>query len=121
MTTRQTQLDAVKAALLARETVNQVEAIRRGWGLRLGSIIHRLRGRGWPVRAVRQHGNGLALYSLPDDWTPPTAHGQGSNRKALADLGNGATDHARQGRFPKTLSAERFGTATDRTRQGGAA
>lgn len=69
--TKAKQLDAVKAALLAREPVNPVEANRQGWGLRLGALIHRLRGQGWPVHAERDHGNGMARYRLPDGWEPP--------------------------------------------------
>jgi hypothetical protein len=49
MTTKQTQLKAVQRALLAREPVNPVEAMNRGWGVRLGAIIYRLRARGWPI------------------------------------------------------------------------
>lgn len=71
-----TQIEAVKAALLAKEPVNQVEAIRRGWGLRLGALIYRLRGRGWPIHTERENNNGLALYSLPKNWQPPETTGQ---------------------------------------------
>jgi len=70
MAAKQRQIDAVKAALLAREPVDQVEANRRGWGLRLGALVHRLRGHGWPIRAERDHG--MARYSLPEGWEPPT-------------------------------------------------
>jgi hypothetical protein len=66
------QVDAVKRALLAREPVDQVRAIEHGWGLRLGALIHRLRGRGWPILAERDHNNGMARYRLPEGWTPPT-------------------------------------------------
>jgi len=72
MTPKQTQIKLVEAALLAREPVDQVEAINRGWGLRLGALIHRLKGRGWPVLAVRDHNNGLARYHLPGEWMPHT-------------------------------------------------
>ncbi|MFZ4699974.1 MAG: hypothetical protein ACOYMG_07955 [Candidatus Methylumidiphilus sp.] len=72
MTTKQTQIKLVEAALLAREPVDQVEAINRGWGLRLGALIHRLKIRGWPVLAVRDHNNGLARYHLPGEWMPHT-------------------------------------------------
>jgi hypothetical protein len=55
MNDKQSQIEGVKAALLAREPVNQVEANRRGWGLRLGALVYRLRGRGWPILSVRDH------------------------------------------------------------------
>lgn len=71
MAAKQRQIDAVKAALLAREPVDQVEANRRGWGLRLAALVHKLHGRGWPIRTERDHGNGMARYSLPEGWEPP--------------------------------------------------
>ena len=84
MNAKQTQLERVAAALLAREPVDQVEAIKRGWGLRLGALVHRLRGRGWPVRTERDHNNGLARYSLPEGWRPPTAAPSPRHDKAPA-------------------------------------
>jgi len=79
MNSRPNQLDGVKRALLAHEPVDPVEAIRRGWGLRLGALIHRLRGKGWPILAERDHNNGIARYRLPEGWTPPApAHGEGA-------------------------------------------
>jgi hypothetical protein len=71
MKTKPTQVSAVQAALLARKSVDQVEAIHRGWGLRLGAIIHRLRARGWPILTTQDHNNGLARYRLPEGWQTP--------------------------------------------------
>jgi hypothetical protein len=72
MNAKATQLEKVKAALLAREPVDPVQAAKLGWGLRLGALVHRLRGRGWPILAERDHNNGMARYRLPEGWTPPT-------------------------------------------------
>ena len=79
MTDKTTPIEAVQAALLAREPVNQVEANRRGWGLRLGALVHRLKGRGWPILSVRDHNNGLAHYRLVEGWKPPTHTPTGKN------------------------------------------
>ena len=87
MPNRNTQMKGVQAALLAGEPVNQVEAIRRGWGLRLGALVHRLRGRGWPIHTERVDNNGLALYSLPDDWKPPQTPDQEKPRSPQNDRG----------------------------------
>lgn len=70
MSSKQHQIEAVQKALLAGDPVDQVEAIRRGWGLRLGALIHRLRGRGWPIITRRDHNNGLARYRLREGWAP---------------------------------------------------
>lgn len=71
MNQRKTQLDQVAAALAARKPVDQVEAIRQGWGLRLSALIHRLRRRGWPILTERDRNNGMARYGLPEGWNPP--------------------------------------------------
>lgn len=61
------QKEAVRAALLAGKPVNQVEAIRQGWGLRLSALIYRLRGEGLSIHTERDHGSGLARYSLTSE------------------------------------------------------
>lgn len=70
---RSTQRARIKAALLDREPVDPVEAVRRGWGLRLAALIHRIRRLdGWPIVTEQGHRNGLARYRLPEGWTPAT-------------------------------------------------
>lgn len=71
MTPKPTQIDRVAAALVRREPVDPVAAIRQGWGLRLSSLIHRLRHRGWPILTERDKHNGMARYRLPEGWHPP--------------------------------------------------
>lgn len=73
------QRERIKAALLDREAVDQVQAVQRGWGQRLAALIHRIRSRdGWPVITDQDHRNGLARYRLPDGWQPPApAAGKG--------------------------------------------
>lgn len=71
MTPSPNHTQAVKTALLRREAVNQAEAIRRGWGLCLSAIVHRLRARGWPILTTQDHNNGLARYRLAEGWPPP--------------------------------------------------
>lgn len=71
MTPRQGQIERVKAALVQRESVDQVTAFRQGWGLRLSSLIYRLRCRGWPILTQQDRNNGLARYRLPEGWHPP--------------------------------------------------
>lgn len=60
----------IQQALLAGEVVTSVEAATAFGYWRLAALIHRLRRRGWPIEANREHGNGLAHYSLPPGWTP---------------------------------------------------
>ncbi len=81
-TDRQTQLEAVAAALLARHPVDQVTGLHKGWGLRLGALIHRLRCKGWPIRCQREHGCGLGHYSLPPNWRPLEGEKAGCEGKA---------------------------------------
>lgn len=70
---RRTQRQRIKAALLAREPVDPVQAVHRGWGLRLAALVHRIRRLdGWPVITEQDHRNGLARYRLPEGWTPAT-------------------------------------------------
>ncbi len=85
------RIDAVKAALLAREPVDQVEANRRGWGLRLGALVFKLRGQGWPIRAERDHGNGMARYGLPPGWEPPSPSQGPESAQNRATGGNPGT------------------------------
>ena len=68
MTPKPTQLEQIKAALLAGESVNSVMAFKDYYITRLSSIIKRLRDKGYPIVTTLENGNGLANYSLPDDW-----------------------------------------------------
>lgn len=68
----ESQRERIKTALLDREPVDQVQAVQRGWGLRLAALIHRIRTvDGWPVVTEQDHRNGLARYRLPAGWQPP--------------------------------------------------
>ncbi len=80
------QIDLIRRALLHGESVNAVTASASGiW--RLSSIIHRLRRRGWPIVAERAHNNGMARYSIPHGWTPPS-------RKQSSSLDQVAEPHS---------------------------
>ena len=70
MTAKQSQLELIQADLVARKSVNSVVAINEHYITRLSSIIKRLRDKGYPIVTTLEHGNGLANYSLPDDWKP---------------------------------------------------
>jgi len=70
-TTQQTQLDIVEEALLNREPVNSVVIFNKGI-TRLSAIVKRLRDRGYPIITKREKCNGLAQYSLPENWRPDT-------------------------------------------------
>ncbi|MFZ1828286.1 MAG: helix-turn-helix domain-containing protein [Candidatus Competibacteraceae bacterium] len=63
--------DAVAADLLAGRSVDSVSVAARHSCWRLSSIIYRLRRRGWPITTKRDHGAGLARYSVPEGWKPP--------------------------------------------------
>lgn len=66
-----TQIEQIKQALLNRETVNSVTAFKRYCITRLSAIIERLRKKcGWPIVTTREKKNGLASYTLPEDWKP---------------------------------------------------
>lgn len=65
-------VEAVKLALLAGEPVDQVVATARGWGIRLASIICRLRAKGWPIITDRVGPSRMARYRLPAGWRPDT-------------------------------------------------
>lgn len=69
MTTKDTQLATVKAALLNHEPVNAVVMFKAGI-TRLSAIVKRLRDAGYPISSERDNGNGLAHYSLPEGWQP---------------------------------------------------
>ncbi len=71
-TTPQTQLDKVKADLLAGCQVDSVTAFSQHCITRLAAIIKRLRNSGWPVVTDQDKGNGIARYSLPEGWQPDT-------------------------------------------------
>lgn len=64
------QADVIGAALVRGEVLTSVEASNRYRVWRLSSIIHRLRWRGWPIIAERDHQNGLAHYRVPAGWSP---------------------------------------------------
>jgi len=64
-----TQLDKVNCALLKRDPVNSVTMFNEGIP-RLSAIIKRLRDRGYPIITKCDNGNGLAHYSLPENWQP---------------------------------------------------
>jgi hypothetical protein len=68
--TRPTQIDTIKTDLLNGCRVDSVTAFSRHFITRLASIVNRLRTRGWPIATARDKGNGLARYSLPQDWNP---------------------------------------------------
>lgn len=67
-----TQLDKIKADLLAGCQVDSVTAFSRHYITRLAALIKRLRDRGWPVITDQDKGNGIARYSLPEGWQPDT-------------------------------------------------
>ena len=71
MTPHRHQLEVVAADLLAGRPVDAVAVAARHSIWRLSSLIYRLRRRGWPITAIRDHGTGIARYSLPSGWTPP--------------------------------------------------
>lgn len=64
------QTERIKQALLNRETITSVTAFNRYCITRLSAIIERLRKRGWPIVTTREKKNGLASYTLPEDWRP---------------------------------------------------
>lgn len=68
MTAKQSQLELIHADLVARKPVNSVIAFKEHYITRLSSIIKRLRDKGCQIVTTLEHGNGLAHYSLPDDW-----------------------------------------------------
>ncbi len=70
MNPKQTQLEHIKADLVARKPVNSVTAFTDHYITRLSSIIKRLRDKGYPIVTTLEHGNGLAHYSLPEHWQP---------------------------------------------------
>ena len=70
MKNKPTQLDKIKADLLAGMKVNSVYAFTRHGITRLSSIIHRLKRQGWPIITGKVNGNGLAVYTLPECWQP---------------------------------------------------
>jgi len=66
-----TQTEKIKAALLKGESLTNVTAFQQHYITRLGSIIDRLRKKhGWPIVTTRGKNNGLASYSLPENWKP---------------------------------------------------
>lgn len=103
-TDRQSQLEAVAAALLARHPVDQVTGLRKGWGLRLGALIHRLRRRGWPILCEREHGCGLGHYSLPPNWRPLEGEKTGCTEKRTEGTQRLAT--------PRKGKGDRYGRET---------
>jgi len=64
---RQNQQAIIKADLIAGKTVDPVSAFPKGI-TRLSSIIHRLKRQGLPIITEQDKGNGLARYSLPENW-----------------------------------------------------
>ncbi|MCX7067365.1 MAG: hypothetical protein NTW85_06710 [Methylococcales bacterium] len=68
MNPKQPQLELIQADLMARKPVSSVTAFTDHYITRLSSIIKRLRDKGYPIVTTLEHGNGLAHYSLPDDW-----------------------------------------------------
>lgn len=62
------QLDAIAADLQAGLPVDAVAVAARHNIWRLSSLIYRLRRRGWPITATKDHGTGLARYSIPAGW-----------------------------------------------------
>lgn len=72
-----TQRSWVKRELLAGKTLTHPDLIsacggRGGW--RLGAVIHKLRGEGWPVKSAPIAGgceaNPPVRYSVPAGWQP---------------------------------------------------
>lgn len=70
VTAKSDRATALERALLRGESLTAVRAGLEFGYWRLSSLIHRLRRRGWPIRAERQHNNGLAAYRLPHGWRP---------------------------------------------------
>ncbi len=70
MKPKHSQLAQIQADLMARKIVNSVVAFKDHYITRLSSIIKRLRDKGYPIVTTLENGNGLANYSLPDDWQP---------------------------------------------------
>lgn len=67
---RRRQQDAIAADLLSGNAVDSVHAAQQHGVWRLSGVIYRLRRRGWPIIAERDHNNGLAHYSVPRGWKP---------------------------------------------------
>jgi hypothetical protein len=70
MNAKPTQIETIKADLLAGHKVNSVLAFDKHHITRLAAIIERLRRRGWPVTTTQQKRNRIAEYSLPEAWRP---------------------------------------------------
>lgn len=70
MTAKSDRTDALKSALVRGEALTSVRAGLEFSYWRLSSLIYRLRRRGWPIEAERQHRNGLAVYRLRHGWRP---------------------------------------------------
>ena len=68
MTPKPTQLEKIKADLIAGMKVNAVYAFDRYGITRLAAIIHRLKRQGWPIRSGQVKNNGLAVYTVPEEW-----------------------------------------------------
>lgn len=62
------QTEIVKKTLIDRKPLTSVIAFREHCITRLSSIIERLRKQGYPIITTRQKNNGLASYSLPENW-----------------------------------------------------
>lgn len=69
-TGQHSQIDKIKADLLTGKPVDSVQVFNRHCITRLAAIIKRLRDNGWPISTEQDKGNGLARYSVPDDWKP---------------------------------------------------
>lgn len=65
-----TQTSVIKATLLSGQSITSVDAFENYQITRLAPIIKRLRERGWPISGTRQKGNGIAIYSVPENWRP---------------------------------------------------
>ncbi|POZ51677.1 helix-turn-helix domain-containing protein [Methylovulum psychrotolerans] len=77
------QQDKIKADLLGRKPVDSVQAFNLHHITRLSAIIKRLRDKGWPIITEQEKGNGIARYSLPEDWKPADPDRQaGGHKKA---------------------------------------
>lgn len=60
----ETQQEAVKHHLHTTGSITPMEALSQYGCFRLGSIIHRLRRRGWKIETHREGAQGYARYCL---------------------------------------------------------
>ncbi len=73
MATRNDRSQALQRAWLRGETLTPVRAGLEFNYWRLGSLVHRLRRRGWPIEGYRTPANGMSAYRLRDGWRPDNA------------------------------------------------